>query len=338
MKHVTFHKTFGMIVLMLLMVFSTQASAQRAPKEITGDWRVKVEYDERQRESILSFSKDKEGKRVGQSISFWGITELKEVKFEDNKLSFVQVNRSRDGGEYTSNFTGTVKGRKLSGTLSSDRGDSKVAGNRIKQMSRAIGNWKMKLKVGEREFTATLAVKADKEGQLTADWQSDWGEHEITEMKFKKGKLTFKRKSKVQDREWESAFEGTVKGNSLSGTIKSSRGDVVIEGKRIGAALVGKWNLEIESEQGNRKQRLQVNPDLSGMYGSAPVEKISFKKGNVEFTLVLKFGDRQFEMSFKGKLAKGKLSGELTSSRGSRKVTGKKMNRKSRKNQTKTVI
>ena len=101
----------------------------------------------------------------------------------------------------------------------------------------------------------------------------------------------------------------------------------------MGAALMGKWDLEIASERGTRTQRLQVNPDLSGLYGSRLIEKIRYEDDNVEFNLVLEFGDRQFEMSFKGKLEDGKLTGELTSSRGSRKVTGEKIRRKSKKKQ-----
>jgi len=224
MKHVAFPKTARIMLLMVLIGFSAPASAQRVRKGISGDWQVKVDFNERQRESILSFSKDKEGNRIGQSISFWGINELQDVKYDEDKLSFGLSYRSRDGEERTSNFTGTVKDGKLSGIYSSDRGEFKVEGMRIKRMPRAIGNWEMKLKVGEREFTATLVVKAGKEGNLTAEWQSEWGKHEITDVKSKKGKLTFNRKSKVQEKEWESTFEGSIKRNSLSGIIKKSTG------------------------------------------------------------------------------------------------------------------
>jgi hypothetical protein len=39
----------------------------------------------------------------------------------------------------------------------------------------------------------------------------------------------------------------------------------------------------------------------------------------------MEFGERKFEMSFEGKLAEKKLTGELKSSRFSQKVTGTKV-------------
>jgi len=67
------------------------------------------------------------------------------------------------------------------------------------------------------------------------------------------------------------------------------------------------------------------------MYGSAVIEKIDLKNDQVSFTIVREFRDQKFEMTFEGKLEDNKLIGELTSSRGSRKVTGEKVVRKSRK-------
>jgi len=327
MKQTGLYKMVGFVALMVLVVplaAMSAAPATLAEKGITGDWLLKIEFNGQQMTSILSFSKDKEGKLAGQWISFFGLGELSDIKYEGNNLSFLQVSRFGDQ-EFRMNFAGTLDGDKISGTLSSDRGESKVEGQRVKPMPAAVGNWEMKVKMGEREFTATLVVKADKEGKLTADWQSQFGEHQISDVQFKDGKLTFKRTSKIQDRQFESTFEGTVKADTLSGTFKSERGESAAEGKRIGAALIGKWELEMTSERGTRKQILQVNPDLSGMYGSMPVKKINLEGDQVTFQIVLEFGEQKFEISFAGKLEDNKLTGETTSSRGTQKVTGKKV-------------
>ena len=324
MKQTVFYKMVGFVALMVLVTPLAAMSAEPAEKGITGDWLLKVEFDGQQMTSIMSFSKDKEGKLAGQWISFFGLGELSDIKYEGNNLSFLQVSRFGDQ-EFRMNFAGTLDGDKISGTFSSDRGESKVEGQRVKPMPAAVGNWEMKVKMGEREFTATLVVKADKEGKLTADWQSQFGEHQISDVQFKDGKLTFKRTSKIQDRQFESTFEGMVKADTLSGTFKSERGESAAEGKRIGAALIGKWELEITSERGTRKQILQVNPDLSGMYGSMPVKKINLEGDQVTFQIVLEFGEQKFEISFAAKLEDNKLTGETTSSRGTQKVTGKKV-------------
>jgi len=333
-------RTILKVVLVGLLVMSfvlpVQASAQSRSRRggLYGDWQVKVEFREWQMESILSFGRDNEGNMTGQLISsFFGVNDLKDVKFEENKLSFVQVTRFGDN-EITQNFSGSVEDGKITGILSSDRGESKLEGKRSPRISRAVGNWEMKFKIGDREITTTLVIKADKEGELTAQWQSQWGEHEITDLQYERGKLTFKRTSKIQDRQMDSTFEGTIRGDTLTGLIKSELGEVPAEGKLIGAPLIGTWNLEIASEQGTRKQRFRVNPDMSGLYGAIVLKKVNLEGDKVSFKTVLKFGDREFEMSFEGKLDELKLTGELTTSRGTRKVKGAKVVRTFRRRST----
>jgi hypothetical protein len=332
MKRIAFHKTVGFLMLMVLVIPLAQVSAQDSARPsrsrrggLYGDWQVKISFGERQMDSILSFSRDAEGNRTGQWISFWGLSELKDVKYEEGQISFTQERQNREGQSITTKFTGTIKEGKLAGALSSDGGEYKLEGKRSPRIPRAVGNWEMKYKVGEREITGTLVIKAGKEGELTAQWQSQRGEHEITDLQYERGTLTFKRKSKFGDREWESTFEGTVRRDTLTGAFKSERGEITTDGKLIGASLIGNWNLEVTSEQGSRKQRLKVNSDMSGLYGAIPIKKVDLKDDQVSFKIVLEFGERKFEMSFKGKLAESKLTGELTTSRGSQKVTGKKV-------------
>ena len=332
MKQSAFHKTVGFLALMVFVALSAPASAGTAQKDILGDWQVTMDFDGRQTESILSFSMDKEGKLTGQWISFW-LSELTDVKYEGSELSFIQVNRFGDR-EFRRTFTGTIEGGKLSGTVSSDRGESKVEGKRLRRMPMAAGTWQVTFKVGERQVSATLVIKADNNNKLSADWQSQWGQHEITDVTFKADKLTFKRTSKIQDRQWESSFEGTVKEHKLTGTIKSERGDIELEGLRDGGALIGKWDLELTSDRGTRKQILQVNPDLSGLYGSSAIKKIDLEGSQVSFRIVRMFRDQESEITFKGTLNGNKLTGERTSSRGSQTITGLKINRPQAKQQT----
>ena len=322
MKQLAFHKTVGFLALMVFVALTIPASAGTARKGIQGDWQVTTDFDGRQTESILSFSMDKEGKLTGQSVGF-SVSELNDVKYEDSKLSFVQVSRFGDN-EFRRTFTGTIERGKLSGIMSSDRGESKVEGKRLRRMPMAAGTWQVTFKVGEREVSTTLVIKADENNKLSADWQSQWGQHEITDVTFKAGKLTFKRTSKFQDRQLESSFEGTVKGHKLTGTIKSERDDIALEGQRDGAALIGKWDLELTSDRGTRKQILQVNPDLSGLYGSSAIKKIDLEGEQVSFKMVRMFREQESEITFKGTLGGKKLTGELASSRGSQTVTGLK--------------
>ena len=332
MKQLAFRKTVGLIALLVFVALSVPTTAGTTRKGILGDWQITMDFDGRQIESILSFSMDKEGKLTGQWISF-SVSELTDIKYEGSELSFVQVNRFGDN-EFRRTFTGTIERGKLSGTVSSDRGESKVEGKRLRRMSMAAGTWQVKFNVGDMEINSTLVIKADDNNKLSTEWQSERGQHEISDITFKKGKLTFKRTSKIQDREWESSFEGTVKGHKLTGTFKSERGDIALEGQRDGGALIGKWDLELTSDRGTRKQILQVNPDLSGLYGSSAIKKINLEGNQVSFKVVRMFRDQQSETTFNCTLDGRKLTGERVSSRGTQTVVGKKISRASAKQKT----
>jgi hypothetical protein len=324
MERKTFLKVAPVCLLIVSFILPVQVSAQQSRSRrggLYGDWQITMKFGERQMESILSFSRSQEGKYVGQWISFRGMNELKDVTFEDNKLSFSQVIRYR-GEERTSKFTGTVEQGKLSGLLISDRGETEIRGKRVPRTPRGVGSWEMKINASEREFMGTLTITADKEGNLSGSWKSSRGESKISDLKYEDRKLTFKRVIQREDRQWEMAFEGTVGYTSLEGVFKSDRGEAPTEGRRVGASLIGTWDLDIESERGARKQRLRVNPDMSALYGSTPIKKINLDGNKVSFKYVLEFGDRKYEMSFEGKIVESKLTGEVKTSRDTSKVTG----------------
>ena len=323
MKQMAIRRAVGLLALIVLVTPLAQVSAGQAKGGITGDWQVKADFDGRQITSILSLSNDAEGKLKGEWISFFGLTELTDIKYEGENLSFVQTSRFGDQ-ERKTKFTGTIQKGKLSGTLSSDRGEYKAEGTRVPRIPGAVGNWETKLKTGDRESTAVLAIKANEKGKLSADWKGQSGEDQITKVQFKGNKLSFVRKSKAQDQQGESTFEGTIKGQTLTGVMKSDQGETSVEGKRIGAAAIGRWELEIASDSGSRRQLLKINPDLSAMYGPIPVEKINLDNDKVAFKTAVQFGDQNYEISFTGQVTGRKITGEITTSRGTQKVTGQK--------------
>ena len=317
------------VVLVCLLIVSfilpVQVSAQESQSRrggLYGDWQIKMKFGERDMESILSFSRNQEGQYLGQWISMWGMNELKDVKFEENKLSFTQVMRFGDQ-ENTSKFTGTIEQSELTGLLVSDRGETEITGKRAPRTPRGVGSWEMKIKAGEREYTGTLTITADKEGILSGTWKSDRGESKVSDVKYENRILTFKRVIERDSGQMEMAFEGTVSNNSLEGVFKSDRGESAATGTQVGASFIGTWNLDIESERGARKQRLRINADMSALYGPTLIKKINLDGDKISFKYVMQFGDQEFETSFEGKIAESKLAGELKTSRGTSKVTSK---------------
>ncbi len=323
MNHARIHKTCARaaaLVCLLLLVQTSLVSAQ----DITGEWEMTVEFGGRPSYATLTISKNADGSLAGK----WGSNDLSNVKFQDGKLSFVRTIRFGDQ-EFSMTYNGTLKDGKLLGLLSSDRGESPANGARKKPMCPALGQWDISYRIGERDVTGKLVVSEKADGTLDGKWVSERGGSEISNVKFQNGKLTFNRKSTFNERTFESTFDGTVKGNELAGAFKGERGEMAATGKRIGAPLVGKWELTSTSDRGTRTSTLTVNGDLSGRYesfgGEIPIQDLKLEGNQVTFAVEMGFGDRTFKLDFKGTLDGNALKGQMTSERGTSEIAGKKL-------------
>ncbi len=295
-----------------------------AAEDISGEWEIASEFNGRQMLSTLTIAKSADGTLTGK----WGSTELSNVKFDGQKLTFVRTMKFGDQ-EFTMNYTGTLKDGKLAGTVSSDRGEFTNTGTRRKPESPAVGQWDLNYRYGEQDMTAKLVVSQKTDGTLDAKWISQRGESAISNVKFAAGKLSFTRKIKFNDNEFETTFEGTVAGDKLTGVNKSERGEIPVTGQRFGGALIGRWELTTTTDQGTRTSALIVRGDLSGRYesfgGEIPVKDLKLEGNQVSFKVMMGFGDQAQEREFKGTLNGKTLQGQITSQNGTREVTGKKI-------------
>jgi hypothetical protein len=312
----------GLLVVAFALSVDVSAQSRSGRGGLYGDWRIKMKFGDNEFESILYFSRNQEG-YTGQWVTSFGMNELKDVKFEDNKLSFTQVMRFGDQ-EYTSKFNGKIEKSELSGLLVSDRGETEVNGKRAARPSRLVGSWEMKTTIGETERPGTLTITADKEGNLSGVWSSQRGEGKLEDVKYADRKLTFKRVIQRDDGPMEITFEGTLGYTTLEGTFKSDWGEAPTKGTRVGALAIGTWNLDVESESRTYKQRLRVNSDLSALYGSTVIKKVNLDGDKLSFKYTGQWRDQEFEVSFAGKIADSKITGEVKTSRGTSKVKGTK--------------
>ncbi len=295
-----------------------------AGDDILGDWEVKMDRDGRVSYASLSVSKKADGTLAGK----WGANDLSDVKFDSGKLTFVRTIRFGDR-QFDLKYEGTLKDGILTGALSSDQGSFDANATRPKPKSPVLGRWQLAYAIGDREIEATLAISEGTGGSLDAKWTTATGEHVVSNVKFQEGKLTLARKTKIEDREFESTYEATVKGNKLTGTIKREQGESPANGTRVGADLVGKWELTTTTDQGTRTSMLTVFGDLTGRYesfgGEIPFKDLKLDGNQVAFAIETGFGDQTFTIDFKGKLDGKNLKGEVTSPRGTREVTGKRI-------------
>ena len=328
------------LALAVLAILVPPALAAPVPEPIAdgdniwGDWQLtQVDKDGHTLSAILSFSEDDSGKLLGQWISLWGVGYLAELEYANYQLNFKRIDRFGDQTSIAS-FTGSVDRETLTGSLTEEqRGQSKVTGKWIRPMPRIVGIWEGKTKIDGRESPASLVISADKAGVLSAQWKSPSGEYSISDIAFVSPKLTFKRIGKVQDTPGESAFQGTIRGDALSGAFKGDSGPGSFAAKRLGGGAIGKWNLQIVTESGPHNQILTVYPDLSGLYGVLEIEKVLIEGNNISFTPTVLFVDQMLEVHFIGQWEGRKLHGEIANSLGtSQKIEGVKLPSPPRRN------
>lgn len=324
MKQVTCNKGMGKyLVVAWVLALAAGTPQMFAAEEITGDWEITMDFGGRESFAALSIAKKADGTLTGK----WGSSELSDVKFEGQKLTFVRVVRFGDQ-EFKMNYAGTLKDGKITGTMSSDRGEFAANGARTKPKPPVLGQWDLSYRIAERDVTARLSISQKPDGTLEANWTSGFGESVVSNVKLQDGKLSFSRKTKFNDNSFESTFEGTVKGDKLTGTSKSERGEIAVNGQRVGSALIGKWELTSTSERGTRTGMLTVYGDMTARYemfgGEIPVNGLKLEGDQVTFYIEFGSADQPFKMEFKGKLDGKNLKGQMVSERGTSEVTGKK--------------
>jgi len=322
MNQMLVQKRIGKSIIVICILLLLQTSFALAAEDIMGEWEMKMDFGGRDSFATMTISKKADGTLAGK----WGSGELSDVKFEDGKLTFVRTIRFGDQ-EFTMEYEGTLKDGKITGTMSSDRGEFAANGARRKPKLPVLGHWDINFNVDDREINARLSISEKPDGTLEGKW-AEPGEHVLSNVKFKDGKLTLTRDSKIEDFEFQTNCELTAKGNELTGTMKSDMGDLQVNGKRVGAELVGKWKLTTTSDFGTRTSMMRIDGDLTGRYeffgGEIPMKNIKLEGDQVTFLLEMGFGDRTFQMDFKGKLDGKTLKGELTSERGTSQVVGSK--------------
>ena len=93
--------------------------------------------------------------------------------------------------------------------------------------------------------------------------------------------------------------------------------------------FTGTWQLTSESLQGKRSFRLIIDKDLNGLYQTNGVEiqatELKIDGGQLSFGLDFSINDQELAWQFKGTLDGEILSGQWTTEKGNRNVTGRKV-------------
>ncbi|MGA2677772.1 MAG: glycoside hydrolase family 5 protein [Sedimentisphaerales bacterium] len=200
--------------------------------------------------------------------------------------------------------------------------------------SELYGDWLMRADPYDRQSNSILSFGADSAGKLAGQWINSKQLTELGDVRFKDGTITFCQPAQSRKEIINGFFAGTIEGDRISGTVTCAGNKSHIEGHRrpkgntvpveangVGSELIGNWILNSKVKWGSPKQRLKVNPDMSGLYGVTPISRITLEGDKVSF----KVPAGKYPLTFECKLDGSKLAGVQKTSRDSQEVTGEKM-------------
>jgi len=140
-----------------------------------------------------------------------------------------------------------------------------------------LGRWDLTLKAPDREYPSWLELRSDS-GQLKAQFVSRWGNaRPLPKVELTNGHLTFVSPKEEEDRHDDMVFQGTLAGNTLSGTTTGPDGTAwQWTGKRapaLQATSAPQWGKPIALFDGK---------DLSSWHPSGPGKRAwTVENGNL---------------------------------------------------------
>ena len=209
------------------------------------------------------------------------------------------------------------------------------------------GTWEFKYEINDRQVTADVEFTETEEGAMAATWSPQWPDDdsqlnfdpskitfEVSDIKLEDDAVSFRRQMDSPDWNLESDFSGTLDGDKLTGVFSSDWGDIDVTATRpahVASGIFGAWELTTKGRNGTLRTRvLTLNEDLTGTYegrnNDSPIQDVTREGNGFGFKIVReRQGGDTFTMEFKGTVDGDALNGEFVTSRGTRPVTGKRV-------------
>jgi hypothetical protein len=219
------------IVLACVMLVPVVIAAE---VNVAGEWEFKSKFEGRSSEATMTIKRGAEGKYEGTWSAQFGESTLSDIMFDNGKLAFVQTS-DFGGREMKTTYDCKIEGAKLTGTGKGRFGEFTIDGTLKGEPNDIVGEWQINITMPPREIVDKLTITKDANGALEGQWIGQRGENTISDMKLEGNKLTFTRKSKMGEMEFEMTYEGTVEGDQIKGAFKSNFGEREANATRVGA-------------------------------------------------------------------------------------------------------
>jgi len=291
-----------------------------------GVWDLAYKIADRDITGRLTVSAKPDGTPDVKWTSQMGESVISNVKLQDSKITFDRAVKFNDQ-QFSMTFTGTAQGDKLTGLSKNEQLEVPVTGQRFG--AALIGKWELTSTSERGTRTSMLTIRND----LSGRYESFGGEIPIKDLKLEGNQVTFAVEMGFGDQTFKLNFKGTLDGNTLKGQTTSERGTSEVTGKKLAAAaapaVAGTWELTSDSQGQTRTSTLKIKDGMTATYTSrdteTPVTDLKIEGNQISFKITRTFNDQQVTMEFKGAVDGKTLKGEFVSARGSRPVTGKKI-------------
>ncbi len=208
--------------------------------------------------------------------------------------------------------------------------DTATAEKTDAKMIDVAGTWRWS---DEQGTDHRLDIKSE-EKVLVAIYNGVLDDLKSKKVTIKGDKLTIDFEGDFGGTPFEATYEGTVKGDEVSGTlsISSDQGsqEMPWEAKRSVelADLVGKWSLKVETDDGGRDLDFEIAKDgtefkgtcVGAAIGECPVKDMKIKDNKFTFTITGQLQGTDFEAACDTKVQAGKLEGEMVLDLGGQEI------------------
>ncbi|MFC1782459.1 hypothetical protein ACFL02_02610 [Planctomycetota bacterium] len=174
-----------------------------------------------------------------------------------------------------------------------------------------VGIWDMVMDMQGMEVFAEAVFSKKPDGTLAGKWTSSRGEGDLLNVKLNNGRLTFDRIVDFGGQLLELNFEGTLKGDKITGDFITDMGEIPVVGTRRApkVTIVGEWEVTMQfgARRGQRAQQQQAQP--------RPATKIVFTKNP----------DGTYSGKWEGGMGRGQRAGMGTTELSDVKLEGNKL-------------
>ena len=151
-----------------------------------------------------------------------------------------------------------------------------------------VGEWDLEYTVRNQQRRAKLVIRKSNDGSLAGKWRSPPFRSEIDELRCDDGKLSFRRRLFINEREMPMQFEGKIEGDTLSGRFDFSQGQFAVTGTRAGSGPATPPR-PVQQRPGQEKETPK-GPSIGGLPipdGVKVLPDLAYREGHERWTLDL---------------------------------------------------